>query len=138
MQILREYIPPHYFPVEQGHSLPHRVQRDLFLKVFHGRRDKFWEANLLRGWPARGINDQIVIPRAGEFTLGEQSEDCLEVRVVGLVVRGNYEWCLVMFVIFLRFGGAELGDVLKSFGGWQCKQQEGGATLMGKWGSHYM
>ena len=87
-----------------------------------------------------GLHGELMIRPSfqGEFTLGEQSEDCLEVRVVGLVVRGNYEWCLVMFVIFLRFGGAEVGDVLKSFGAWQCKQQEGGATLMGKWGSHYM
>ena len=37
MQVLREHIPPHYFPVEQGHSLPHKVWRDLFRKVFHGK-----------------------------------------------------------------------------------------------------
>ena len=51
------------------------------------------------------------MPRAGEFSLGVTSEDCLEVRLVGLVVRGNYAWCLVIFVIFMRFGGAEVGDV---------------------------
>ena len=33
---------------------------------------------------------------------------------MGLVVRGNYAWCLVIFVIFMGFGGAEVGDVLKS------------------------
>ena len=33
-----------------------------------------------------------------------------------LVVGGNYAWCLVIFVIFMGFGGAEVGDVLKSFG----------------------
>ena len=27
-----------------------------------------------------------------------------------------------------------MGNVLKSFGGWQCKPQEGGAMLMGKEG----
>ena len=31
LQILREYISPHDFPVEQGHSVPYR---DLFLKAF--------------------------------------------------------------------------------------------------------
>ena len=46
---------------------------------------------------------------------------------MGLVVRGNYAWCLVMFAIFIGFG------VLKSFEwGLQCKPQEGGAFLMGK------
>ena len=34
--------------------------------------DNFWEANLLRGCSAWGINDQIIMPRAGEFSLGEQ------------------------------------------------------------------
>ena len=37
-----------------------------------------------------------------------------------------------MFLIFMGFGGAEVRDVLKSFGGWQCKPQ--GAILMGKEG----
>ena len=79
--------------------------------------------------------------KAGEFSLGRTSEDCLEVRLVGLVVRGNYAWCLVIFVIFMGFGGAEVGDVLKSSfeRGWQCKPQERRAVLMGKkgWCSHY-
>ena len=40
----------------------------------------------------------------------------------------------------MGFGGAEVGDVLKSSfggGGWQYKPQEGSAVLMGKkgWGS---
>ena len=52
---------------------------------------------------------------------------------MGLVVKGNYAWCLVMFVISIGFGGAEVRDVLKSFKwGLQCKPQEGGAFLMGK------
>ena len=61
-----------------------------------------------------------------------------EVRFVGPVVRGNYAWYLVMFVIFMGFGGAVVGDVLKSFrgggGGGQCKPQEGGLFLIGKEG----
>ena len=60
------------------------------------------------------------------------SEDWFEVCFVGLGVRGNYTWFLVMFLIFMGFGGAEVRDVLKSFGGWQCKPQ--GAILMGKGG----
>ena len=66
---------------------------------------------------------------------------------MGLVVRGKYAWYLVIFAIFMGFGGAEVGDVLKSsFGGgggdgvWQCKPQEEDSILMGKdgWGSHCM
>ena len=34
--------------------------------------EKFWEANLLRGCSALGIDDQIIMPRAEEFSLGEQ------------------------------------------------------------------
>ena len=38
----------------------------------------FWEETLLRGCSARGINYQIIMPRAGEFGLGEAaSEYCL-------------------------------------------------------------
>ena len=36
---------------------------------------------------------------------------------MGLVVRGNYAWYLVRFVIFMGFGGAEVRVILKSFGG---------------------
>ena len=52
---------------------------------------------------------------------------------MGLVVRENYAWCLV---IFMGFGGAEVGDVLKSFGGGEgvAMQAKGGAILMGKEG----
>ena len=53
---------------------------------------------------------------------------------MGLVVKENYAWCLAMFVIFMGFGGGEVGDVLKSFGGCQNKPQKGGAILMGKEG----
>ena len=35
---------------------------------------------------------------------GGPSEDCLEVCFVGLVVVGNFVWCLVIFV---GFGGAK-------------------------------
>ena len=34
-------------------------------------------------------------------------EDCLEVCFVGLVVRRNYVWCLVIDVIFMGFGQVE-------------------------------
>ena len=51
---------------------------------------------------------------------------------MGLGVRENYAWFLVMFLIFMGFGGAQANDVLKSFWGWQCKPQ--GAILMGKGG----
>ena len=34
---------------------------------------------------------------------GEASEDCLEVCFVGLVVGGNYVWCLVVVVISMGF-----------------------------------
>ena len=55
MQILREHIPTHYFPVEQGHSVPHKVWRDLFLKGFSWQmgtifgRQVYWEAVLHGG-----------------------------------------------------------------------------------------
>ena len=52
---------------------------------------------------------------------------------MGLVARGNNAWCLFIFAIFMRFGEAEVGDVLRSsFEVWQCKAQDGGAILMGK------
>ena len=37
LQILREHIPAHDVPVEQGHSVPHKIWRDLFLKAFYGK-----------------------------------------------------------------------------------------------------
>ena len=39
--------------------------------------------------------------------LGEVSEDCLEVCFVGLVLGGNYVWCLVVVAIFMGFEGAK-------------------------------
>ena len=35
---------------------------------------------------------------------GVASEECLEVCFAGLLVRGNYVCCLVIFVIFMGFG----------------------------------
>ena len=49
LQILREYIPPHDFPVEQEHSGPGKVWRYLFLKVFHGRLRKIYGRDLEGG-----------------------------------------------------------------------------------------
>ena len=34
-------------------------------------------------------------------------EDCLEVCFVGLVVGGNYAWCLIVVVICMGFEGAK-------------------------------
>ena len=90
--------------------------------------ENFWETNSLRGCSAWGINDQIIMPRAGEFSLGGASEECLEVCFLGLVVRGNYVWCLVIFVIFMGFEGAEVRDVLKSsLGGGNASHKRGDA-----------
>ena len=46
--------------------------------------------------------------RVGELVQpGRANEDCLEVCFVGLVVGGNYVWCLVVVVIFVGFEGAK-------------------------------
>ena len=77
----------------------------------------------------------------GGFSLWEASEDYFEVCFVGLMVRGNYVGCLAMFVIFMGFGGAEVGDALKSsFRGGNASHKKGEAILMGKegWGSHFV
>ena len=42
-------MPPHYFPVEQGHNIPHKVWRDLFLKAFHGRWGTIYWGAVLHG-----------------------------------------------------------------------------------------
>ena len=55
------------------------------------------------------------MPREGEsLARGGQVRTALRFCFVGLVVRGNYVWCLVIFVIFMGIGGAEVGDALKS------------------------
>ena len=38
---------------------------------------------------------------------GRASEDCLEVCFTGLVVGGNYVWCLVVVVIFMGYEGVK-------------------------------
>ena len=71
--------------------------------------------------------------------LGVASE--FEVRFVGPVVRGNSAWYLVMFVIFMGFGGAVVGDVLKSFRGGGAMQATRRGSIFnreGGWNSHYM
>ena len=54
-----KHIPPHYFPVEQGHNVPNKVRRDFFLKAFHCRwgiiywgRCSKWRINVrsCHGW----------------------------------------------------------------------------------------
>ena len=74
--------------------------------------------------------------------LGGASE--FEVCFVGPVVRGNSAWYLVMFVIFMGFRGAVVGDVLKSFrgggGGGVMQATRRGSIFNreGGWNSHYM
>ena len=69
----------------------------------------------------------------GQFSPGGASEDCLEVCFVGLVVRRNYVWYIVIFFIFMGFGGAELGDALKTSFGLAMQATRGGdEILMGK------
>ena len=52
---------------------------------------------------------------------------------MGLVVGGNYEWCLVIVVIFMGFGGAskKVGDALKSSFGLAMAVTMMGAVFMG-------
>ena len=48
---------------------------------------------------------------------------------MGLVVRGNYLWCFVIFATFMEFGGAEVGNALKSsFGGGNTIHKMGGGN----------
>ena len=78
----------------------------------------------------------------------QSSEDCLQVCFVGIVVGGNYVWCLVIIFIFQIFSylwdleeqrGKGSFKVISCHLRWQCKPQgaEGwGAVFMGKGGSH--
>ena len=58
---------------------------------------------------------------------GIESEECLEVCFVGLVVEGNYVWCLLIVVIFTWFGKEKWwGNTLKSsFGADNASHKEG-------------
>ena len=64
-------------------------------------------------------------------------EDCLEVCFMGLVLERNYVWCLVIVVIFMRFGQAgakSCGGCLKVINcGWR-KSQKRGTLFIGKAG----
>ena len=45
------------------------------------------------------------------------SEECLEVCFMGVAVRGNYVWCLVIIILFMGFGiwrGKMVEDASKS------------------------
>ena len=63
---------------------------------------------------------------------------------MGLVVRGNYAWSLIIFILFIGFRRAGVREVLKPFfWGWGMVVMQ--ATRMGcnfngegGWGSHYM
>ena len=65
--------------------------------------------------------------RSGEVS----SAWCLEVCFGGLVVGRICVWCLVIVVIFMRFGQAgakRCGGCLKVINwGWRCKSQKGGS-----------
>ena len=75
------------------------------------------------------------MPRAREFSLRGASEDCLEDCFVALVVRENYVWYLVIFVIFMGIGGAEVGiDLKSSFGDGNASHKSREEILMGKEG----
>ena len=79
--------------------------------------------------------------RVGKFSLGVASEDCLTVCFVELVLRENYVWCLVIFVVFMGFGVAEVGDAFKSsLAGGNAIHRSGEMVLMRKerWGFYYM
>ena len=53
------------------------------------------------------------------------------------MVRGNYVWYTVIFIIFIVFGGAELGNALKTSFGLAMQATRGGdQILMGREGSH--
>ena len=60
---------------------------------------------------------------------------------MGLVLERNYVWCLVIVVIFMRFGQAgakSCGGCLKVINcGWR-KSQKRGTLFIGKAGSHYV
>ena len=64
---------------------------------------------------------------------------------MGVVVRGNYLWCFDIFATFMEFGGAEVGNALKSsFGGSNTIHKRGAEILKrnrggGRWmsGRHH-
>ena len=65
------------------------------------------------------------------------SEDCPDFCFAGLVVGGNYVWCLFIVVMFMGFGGAKKWEALSSHNlGWHCNpQNEGRSFFMRKGGS---
>ena len=69
-------------------------------------------------------------------------EDCLEVCIVGLLVRRICVWCVVIVVIFKGFrqaGTKRSGGCLKViYWRWRCKLQKGGSFHIGNAGSHYV
>ena len=99
--------------------------------------DKFWYANLLKDVLHGRVNDQ----GRGSSAWGEQVRTAFAVCFVGLVLRENYVWCLVIFVVFMGFGVAEVGDAFKSsLAGGNTIHRSGEMILMRKerWGFYYM
>ena len=69
---------------------------------------------------------------------GGASEECLEVCLVGLLVRGDYVWCLVIFDIFMEFGiwtSKEKGGCFEVI---LCGFNGEAVGLGGSGGSHYV
>ena len=132
MQILREHIHPNYFPVEQGHSVPHKVWRDLFLKVFNGRwgtsfgRQIYWGAVLHGGLMIRSsCQGQRISPWGSKWGLPWGS-------LCGTSGKGKL--CLVPCQVCHIYGiwRSRSEGHFEIIWGWQCKPQEGSAVLMGK------
>ena len=70
LQILREYIPPHDFLVQQGHSVSIKYGQTFFSKLFIADGGEFVGEGGGEGGRGAcstwGIDDQIM-PRVGEF-----------------------------------------------------------------------
>ena len=60
---------------------------------------------------------------------------------MGIAVRGNYVWCLVIVVLYMEFGGKkrwEVGDALKGSFGVAMHAKRGRVVFIGKGDSHYV
>ena len=67
------------------------------------------------------------------------SEKGKKVWLVGLKLRGDYVWCLVIVVIFMGYRGAKrwIGDVLKSSFGVTRDHKEGGQFFWRRGGCYH-
>ena len=91
----------------------------------------------MEGTFSKGFSWQM----GGNFWGGKLIEGLLCMAHMGGVVRGNYVWSLAIFVIFMGFGGAEVGHALNSsIGESHASHKSRETVLMEKerWGAHYM